>query len=328
MVDFSFDDTALAFRDEVRALLADRCPPDAVRAAWEAPAGKVDRSGWDGLAAMGVLDVLVPEAAGGLGLDERALVLVLQEAGYAGLPQPLVETAAVAAPLLAAAGRPLPAGVVVATDLGGPPLVPWAGDADLFLLGAPDGSLHLLGPDQVLVEPTGTVDRSRRAGRVAWEPSPATALPTTAGDAAHARRRGAFGTAAVLVGVARRMLDLAVAHTSSREQFGRPVGSFQAVKHRLADAAVRLEFATPVVHRAAWSLAVGAPDASRDVAMAKAMASDAAAVTGRAALQCHGAIGYTTEYDLHLFLKRAWALGRAWGDAASQRDEVGRALGV
>jgi alkylation response protein AidB-like acyl-CoA dehydrogenase len=87
-----------------------------------------------------------------------------------------------------------------------------------------------------------------------------------------------------------------------------------------------LEFARPAVYRAAWSLAKSAPTSSRDVAMAKAMASDAACLAGRHALQCHGAIGYTVEYDLHLFLKRTWALARAWGDAAWHRDRVASAI--
>jgi alkylation response protein AidB-like acyl-CoA dehydrogenase len=124
------------------------------------------------------------------------------------------------------------------------------------------------------------------------------------------------------------MLELSVAYVVERRQFGVPIGSFQAVKHHLADARLRLEFAAPAVYRAAWSVATGAPTASRDVSMAKALASDAAHLVGRKALQVHGGIGYTVEYDLHLFLKRAWALQSQWGTTAWHRDRVGRALGV
>ena len=124
------------------------------------------------------------------------------------------------------------------------------------------------------------------------------------------------------------MLDLTVGYVNERKQFGVPIGSFQAMKHHLADVALELAFAAPAVHRAAYSLATGAPTAARDVSMAKAMASDAARLAGRRALQCHGAIGYTVEYDLHLFLKRAEVLARAWGDAAWHRDRVGAALGI
>jgi len=115
---------------------------------------------------------------------------------------------------------------------------------------------------------------------------------------------------------------------AEREQFGTRIGAFQAVKHHLADAAVSLEFARPVVYRSAWSLATGSADARRDVSIAKAMASDAALRTARAALQCHGAIGYTTEHDLHLYMKRSWALARAWGDPAGHRERVARAIGA
>src|SRR5688500_6932542 len=106
------------------------------------------------------------------------------------------------------------------------------------------------------------------------------------------------------------MLDLTVGYVTERQQFGVPIGSFQAVKHHLADAALALEFARPAVWRASWSVAHASPTRSRDVSMAKAMASDAAELVGRKALQCHGAIGYTVEADLHLFMKRAWALAR------------------
>jgi alkylation response protein AidB-like acyl-CoA dehydrogenase len=137
-----------------------------------------------------------------------------------------------------------------------------------------------------------------------------------------------FGTAAVLVGLGQRMLDLTVAYVAEREQFGVPIGSFQAVKHHLADALKELSFARPTVYRAAHSLATGAATRSRDVSMAKAMASDAARFVGRIALQCHGAIGYTVEHDLHLYLKRTWALATAWGNAAWHRDRVARAIGI
>src|SRR6266511_4175594 len=98
---FGFDEDQLAFRDAVRDLLDKECPPEVVRAAWSAAPGELDRAVWDHLAEMGVLSTLVPEPVGGLGLDERSLVLVLEETGRAALPHPIVDTAAVAAPVLA-----------------------------------------------------------------------------------------------------------------------------------------------------------------------------------------------------------------------------------
>jgi alkylation response protein AidB-like acyl-CoA dehydrogenase len=326
---FGFDEDQVAFQTTVRDLLDKECPPEVVRAAWEAPAGQLDRAVWQHLADMGVLATLVAEEAGGLGLDERSLVLVLEETGRAGLPHPVVDTATVAAPLLAVhdvAGIDVVGGSLVVSDLGGPN-VPCAADADAFLLRHGDG-LHLVEPDAVDLTPLDTVDRARRAARVAWQPGDGTPVTDDPGDVALALDRGAFGAAAQLVGLGQRMLDTTVAYVVEREQFGRPVGAFQAVKHHLADALKELAFARPAVHRAAHSLATGAATRSRDVSMAKAMASEAAGFVGRQALQCHGAIGYTVEADLHLYLKRAWALAVAWGDAAWHRARVGEALGI
>jgi alkylation response protein AidB-like acyl-CoA dehydrogenase len=122
------------------------------------------------------------------------------------------------------------------------------------------------------------------------------------------------------------MLELTADYVRDRRQFGVPVGSFQAVKHHLANARIALEFARPLLYRAAASIRDSDPDASVHVSMAKAKADAAAQQTARSALQCHGAIGYTTEYDLHLYLKRSWALARAWGDAAWHHRRVARAI--
>jgi alkylation response protein AidB-like acyl-CoA dehydrogenase len=140
--------------------------------------------------------------------------------------------------------------------------------------------------------------------------------------------RAALGTAAQLIGLGRRMLELTVAYVTERHQFGVPIGSFQAVKHHLADARLALEFAAPAVWRAAWSLAEVEATAQRDVSMAKAMAAEAAHLVGRKALQCHGGIGYTVEYDLHLYLKRTWALEQLWGNSAWHRRRVATAIGL
>jgi len=335
-VHFGFDDDQLAFRDAVRDLLDKECTPATVRAACDAPAGDLDRGVWDRLAEMGVLATLVPEAADGLGLDERALVLVLEEAGRAGLPHPVVETAAVAAPLLAGDGSgPGPAGAadahglgMVASDLGGPHVV-CAADADWLLLRDPvTGALHVVDPAATVLTPVPTVDRGRRAASVDWQPAPETVVADDPAAVALALDRGAFGAAALLVGLGQRMLDLTVAYVTERRQFGVPIGSFQAVKHHLADALKELAFARPAVYRAAHSLATGADTRARDVSMAKAMASDAACFVGRQALQCHGAIGYTVEHDLQLYLKRTWALARSWGDPSSHRTRVAESIGI
>jgi alkylation response protein AidB-like acyl-CoA dehydrogenase len=352
---FAPTDDQLALRDAVRDLLAKECPPEVVRAAWpdgtdahgarkgEGSRAAAERVGrvWSALAEMGVLGVAVPEDRGGLGMTELDWVLVAEETGYAALPHPFVETAAVAAPLLAAAGDP--DGLLEAVVDGSRPaavlplgtrLVPWGDEVTVLLSLDHDPATGrwtarrvesgvAQGDHRALAD---VVDAGRRTVLLeAWRAGEPVG---TAADAALAFDRGALGTAAQLVGLARRMVDLTVGYVGERRQFGVPIGSFQAVKHHLADAALRLEFAAPAVHAAAWSLATGAPTATRDVSMAKALASDAARLAGRKALQAHGAIGYTTEYDLHLYLKRAEVLARTWGDAAWHRRRVADALGL
>jgi alkylation response protein AidB-like acyl-CoA dehydrogenase len=314
---FALTDDQVAFRDAARDLFAKEATPAVVRAAWDAPVGELDRGVWDSLDAMGVLGLLVPEDDGGLGLDETFLVPILEEAGRVALPHPLVDTAMVAAPLLGVG-----AGMVV-TDLGSP-IVGCAADADTLLLRSGD-TLVRVGRDGAELTPVATVDGARRG---------ATAAPGSAGEPVTedpaaielALDRGALGTAAFLVGLGQSMLDLTVGYVVERQQFGVAIGSFQAVKHHLADAALALEFARPAVLRAAWSVAQDSPTRDRDVSMAKAMASDAAELVGRKALQCHGAIGYTVEADLHLALKRTWALARTWGDSAHHTDRVANHL--
>jgi alkylation response protein AidB-like acyl-CoA dehydrogenase len=199
-----------------------------------------------------------------------------------------------------------------------------APSADLFLLER-DRELHAVPAPAVTLRARPVLDGSRRLAVVEWEPSPST-LVVSGFEAeevlAQLEQRAAMGTGAVLVGVADRLLSMAAQYAKERSQFGKPIGSFQAVKHHLADALVRVEFARPMVYRAAWSLSVGERDAGLHASMAKAMASEAATLAARTALQVHGAIGYTWEHDLQLWMKRAWALAASWGDAATHRARV------
>ncbi len=322
---FAFSDDQLAFRDAVRDLLERECPPEVVRAAWTNETGRTDHV-WKHLADMGVLGLVAPESSGGLGLTMLDLVLVLEETGRAALPEPIVEHTAVALPLLppdvqaaAAAGS-----ITVAAGLTGDPFVPYAESADLLVL-QHDVALYAVAGNDVQLTPDASIDGSRRLSAVQWDPS-ADTLVASEDALADALERGALGVAAQLVGLAERMIEMTVEYARHREQFGAPIGSFQAVKHHLANARVKLEFARPLVYRAAHSIAHDDPDRAIHVSMAKAQSSDAAALAARVALQCHGAIGYSYEYDLHLFMKRAWALAAAWGDARWHRARVGRAI--
>lgn len=328
---FAFTEEQDMFRDTVRDLFADVCPPEAVRASWDNDDGRVPNL-WSALADMGVLSVLAPEDAGGLGMDEVDFVRILEEAGYAGVPDPLMEHAAVAVPALAAAGSDHLAAAIAGETTCTVALV----GAGAFSVGAARADLVVVERDGGLEaatawteEPATSIDQSRRLARLA---SIEASEPLDNSDVALAFDRAALGTAAQCVGVARRLLDSTVEYVAERNQFGKPVGSYQAVKHHLANVKLGNEFAAPLVYRAAWSVAHpethDATTRARDVSMAKAMASDAVDEACRAALQCHGAIGYTFEYDLQLWLKRGWALASAYGDARRHRDRVADALGI
>jgi len=335
-VHFAFDEEQIEFRAQLRAFAEKQCTPAAIREAWASPLGW-SRPRWAALAQMGVAGITVPEEHGGMGLELIDLVLLLEEAGRAGLPEPLVETVALGVPVLVGAPgaqgevlrsrwlRPVAdGGITMAVGLSTMAVVPGAEGADLLLLER-DGELHAVPGAAVVLTPRPALDGSRRLAQVDWEPSPATLVVAgfeAEGVIADLCDRAAMSTGAVLVGLADRMLSIAAHYAKERMQFGKPIGSFQAVKHHLADALVRVEFARPLVYRAAWSLSEGDRDAGLHASMAKAMASDAATLAARTALQVHGAIGYTWEHDLHLFMKRAWALAAAWGDAASHRARV------
>ncbi|HWH30041.1 MAG TPA: acyl-CoA dehydrogenase [Mycobacteriales bacterium] len=321
---FALSGAALELRGGLRDLLAGACPPSTVRAAWPGGDDGAVQSLWRALGDFGLPAVLVPETDGGLGLDDVVTVAALEEAGRAGVPGPLVETSAVAAPLLAAAGA-LPKGVLdgaVRIAVQRREVVPYAQRADAFLQLDESGA-RLLARADADVTAVDTVDGARAAGRVAGVGAPVDVDPSQVRKAIH---RGALGTAAFLVGLSHRMLAMTVEYVKSRTQFGVPVGSFQAVQHPLADALVGVEFASPAVLRAAQSMVDDEPDTALHVALAKTLASDAAERTARTCIQAHGAMGYTVEYDLHLFAKRAWALAADWGSASEHRADVARTL--
>jgi len=334
---FSFTEDQLLFRDTVRDLLQKAFPPEALRRYWDGDHADADAV-WALLSEMGVVGLTVPEANDGMGMSQLDLVLLLQEAGQAGYPGLLAETTAVAAPLLAefdpeslreewlpriAAGT-----AKVAVGLDGASYVVGAELADLVIF-VRDGRVVAVPGPSLTFEPQPSVDGARHLAVVSG--GEADEVVVASGEDAidvvmRALDLGALATAAQLLGVAQAMLDVTVAYTKEREQFGVVIGSFQAIKHHLADALLQLEFAKPVVYNAAYSVSQGRPTASRDVSMAKVFASDAAAAVAATALQCHGAIAYTVEYDLHFWMKRSWALVAAWGSAAHHREQVAKTL--
>ena len=332
---FAFTDDQKMLRDTVREVLQRECAPEVVRAAWEGrPQGA--RAVWGTLAETGVIGMTASEEAGGMGMSELDLLLPLEETGYAALPGPIVDTVAVGIPLLEAAGTdaqkeqwlgPALAGEArVVVSFEDRPMVPYAASADV-LIAERGGAAYCVPITEVSVSPEQSVDRARELGRVSFELSAGYRMREDVNASpllALGRERAALGTAAQLIGLCRRMLDMAVQYAKDREQFGKPIGAQQAIKHRLANALIEQEFARPPVYRAGWSLATSARDAEVDVSLAKIYAGQAAKFVAKEALQVHGAIGYTIECDLHMWMKRAWALAAAHGDAAHHRERIGR----
>jgi len=297
----------------VHELLADADVPAAIRS-WGAgdPARGLDVL--RRLAKVGVAGLVVPERFGGAGAGPVELVVVFEELGRHAVPGPLVESYAVVPALiegLPAAGRWLPdlaAGDRLAT-VALPPHVPYALDADV-------ATPFVVRDDTVHTGQAGARHASVDATRRLFEVRPDEAL----GAAGPAFDLGVLCCAAQLLGLGRGLLELASAYVRQRTQFGRPVGEFQAVKHHLASVHVALELARPLVHGAAVTLA------ARDVSAARVAAADAAYRATRSALQVHGAVGYTLEYDLGLALTKVRALRSAWGTQSWHRDRVLAAL--
>jgi alkylation response protein AidB-like acyl-CoA dehydrogenase len=329
-VDFDFSEEQYLLRDTVRDLLRRECTPKHIRALWDDPAGRSPER-WRKLAELGVVGLTIPEQYGGSGMNEVDLVLLLEEAGRSLLPEPLLEHTAVAAPLLARAGSDpqrrewlpkLASGEATASiGLASSPFVADA-TADLVILER-DDELHALTQDRLTLTPLRSWDGTRRLFEVtAAETGDDTRLGGGREPAHWAFDHAAAATATVLVGVASALLDQTVAYVQQREQFGRRIGSFQAVQHKLAETLLLVESARSAVYYAAYALANELPDAPIAVSVAKAYASDAERRANYEALQLHGGIGFTWEHDLHLWLKRGKALEVTYGDADWHRRRI------
>lgn len=307
-MNFTFTDDQLALAANVRDVLRAHCPPSALRSS-RTPA-------WEQLAELGFFGLLVPADCDGLGLSLVDVIAALEETGRACLPGPIVETA-VAAPYLLdvdslakLASGSLRISVLLADQT-------YALDADLADLIVVGRSL--VSRDRVRLTPYPSADPCRRLFGLSFSES-----TPLRGSAVPASTRAVVATAAQLIGVARHLLETTVAYARSRTQFGSPIGAFQAVKHQLADVAVAVDFAAPLVYRAA--LSVDLPTGARDASAAFASAGEAAERAARTALQVHGAIGYTHELDLRFWLARVWSLTAAYGGVAVHRARLRAAI--
>ncbi|MGV0790790.1 acyl-CoA dehydrogenase family protein [Mycolicibacterium sp. XJ1819] len=323
---FGFTTDQLALRENLRDVLVETCPPAVVRNAWRDFPGPVPGL-WRQLGAVGLLGLLAPADIGGLGGSEIDLVCLVEECGKFAVPGPLGEHIAAAVPALAAAGTPevhaaIAGDVVVAVQEPGARRVRWVTGADLLIYPDDEGLGLATRADLDIDRRPSSVDRSVPSAVV----TPVRTRTLPGADAVLARHRATLAAAAQLLGLADRMITMSTEYVKLRTQFEVPVGSQQAVKHLLATALVSLEHARPVAYRAAWVLAAGAPNPELAVCFAKLYAQRAAELAARTALQCHGAIGYSWEHDLHLWMKRVWALGTAWGTTAAHEDAVASAV--
>lgn len=311
---FSFSDDQRLFAEGLRELLAKECPASHVREVWENGTGHSPEL-WSHLSGMGVLSMLAPESAGGMGGSFVDAILLFQELGRAAVPGPVLEHMAVAVPALASSsfGEALVSGESVATLwVDDSPYVAHAGVADLVVR-----------RDHVLrsfdASDAHGMDGGRRLFTVAGGDRTDANVTVAGLDPFDAM---ALASAAYLIGLSERMIEIAADYARVREQFGKPIGSFQAVKHLMSDALLKVEFAKAPTYRAAFSASSGADTLVRDISMAKALASEAAYRTSRSTMQVHGGIGYTWEADLQLWMKKAWALMRSYGDANFHRRRV------
>jgi len=312
------DEQQRDFAASIDAALGAADLPAAIRAWGEGDAAP-GRKVWSQLADLGVTALMVPEKFDGIEAHPIDLVVALERLGRWGVPGPVTESIAVAPILLSDDERSagLASGDLIAT-VAQPPLVPRAVDADTagLILIAEDGQVR----DGTAGDKHASVDLSRTLSDVT---ATGDAQPA---DVARAFEFGALATAAQLVGAAQAMLDAAVEYAKQRSQFGTVIGTYQAIKHKLADVLIAVELARPLVYGAALSLADGSDDTARDVSAAKTAAADAALLAARSALQTHGAIGFTQEHDLSLLLVRVQALRPAWGHPTWHRRRVLEAL--
>ncbi|OBF94666.1 acyl-CoA dehydrogenase [Mycobacterium sp. 852014-52450_SCH5900713] len=312
---FALDEQQRDFAASIDAALGAADLPGVIRA-WSAGDTAPGRKVWGQLADLGVTALAVPEKFDGIEAHPVDLVVALERLGRWCVPGPVAESIAVAPVLLASDDQAercaaLASGELVAT-VALPPHTPRAvdaGTAGLVLVATDEGVAEATPGDRhESVDPSRPLYDVTPTGR-AWQ-----------ADLGRAYEFGALATAAQLVGAAEALLRDTVDYAKQRSQFGRVIGSYQAIKHKLADVHIAIELARPLLYGAALSLE------PRDVSAAKAAASEAGLLAARSALQTHGAIGFTQEHDLSLWLLRVQALRSAWGTPEAHRRRVLEAL--
>ncbi|HYK98822.1 MAG TPA: acyl-CoA dehydrogenase family protein [Candidatus Acidoferrales bacterium] len=355
-MDFSFSPEQEQLRTQARSFLEKRFPVARVAELATSDAGW-DRASWPEIARLGWIGASIPEAQGGAGLTFLEEAIVFEELGRALYAGPYFSTVALALPALGCASNLLArvaAGALTATLVsnarakavearpvgdrwllrGEMDLVPDAGCVDAFVVEArgPEGvGLYFAerhdGRPRTSVHDT--VDATRRLGRVIFEDADARLLaapPSAAEILARTRRRALAALALEAVGVASRALALGVEHAKTREQFGRPIGAYQAVSHKLADSYVETELARSLAYWAAWCITEDDDETELAAIAAKAYAAEAAVAACERAVQVHGGMGFTWEHPLHRYYKRALWIESFDRSGAAHRAEIARSL--
>ncbi len=335
-MDFDLSADQAALRDAAKALLDDRCGMAAVRGACDR--GGFDADLWAAMVEQGWTGIAVPETLGGVGLGMVEAAVLLEQTGAHLAPVPLLQQLAALAVLAGGPwGERLLAGETVACVARTP--LQRAGDGSVsgrtepVIYGARAGVLVAPTGDELVAvdlagvarSPEPAMDQTRELAWIDLEAAPATTAGGAPEAAAHLDRGAVFHSAEML-GAAETVMNLAVEYAKVREQFGRPIGSFQAVKHRCADMLVDVEGMRSAVYHAAWALGAATADAAAAAATAKIWCSDAGVRVAESALQVHGGIGFTWEADVHLFLKRAQLDQTAFGDARHHRARLATIL--
>jgi len=362
---FDLTDEQQAIKSTARDFLAARYKSERIRELAESEHG-FEQSDWDEMAELGWPGLALPEEWGGQGLGIVELAVLFEEMGYALAPSPLLSNTIAGLALALCGSdeqrerflSPLASGELRGTpalwDAGTPAtigefsmearadadgvvldgekvLVMDAATADFLLVATADGRRHVVerGATGVTVTPATSIDLTRRLYSVRFEGvrvAGESSLPASGADYWAVFNRICVALAAESTGIAQRTMEMAVSYAKDRQQFGRPIGSYQAVSHRCAQMLLETENARSAVYGAAWAAGAEPESLPRAASMAKAYASDAGWRVPDASLQVHGGIGFTWEHDLHFFLKRGRANAALFGDARWHRERVADAV--
>ena len=332
-MNFIFTDEQIQFKDVINSFLIDECTPKSIRDGWETK-NSFNADRWHNLLDLGVLNSNLPEEAGGLGMDQVTLALMVEEMGYAGLPEPVAEQTFLVNDLLPFLPDKIRKEIEINYKVGAQyisvahPLAPnplFLNDSAGLLLFDEHECKFIL-KDDLDFEAISSNDPSRELYQVNSIKKSISSSENFDVLNVAVSSRGALMSAALLIGLAQKMIDLSSVYVVDRTQFGKPIGSFQAVKHMLADVAVAIEFARPAVYRAAYSLSENNPKLALHCAHAKYMCSQAAELACKNSIQAHGAMGYTWEMDLHIYMRKAWSMMACWGNEDRQQDIIFKTL--